>query len=67
MYTFAIPIVQVIQNMEKALYSKLREKNKSGDKRLVAKKQRGRWTQWVEGLMFSQKKHLVARVSVHTV
>ncbi|XP_045893040.1 coiled-coil domain-containing protein 33 [Micropterus dolomieu] len=32
---------KVIQNMEKALYSKLREKNKSGDKRLVAKKQRG--------------------------
>ncbi|XP_076589840.1 coiled-coil domain containing 33 isoform X1 [Chaetodon auriga] len=37
---------KIIEKMEKALDSKLREKNKqNGDKRLVVKKQRGRWTQ----------------------
>lgn len=51
--------------MEKALDSKLGEENKqSGDKRLVAKKQRGRWNQWGEGTMCLKKKQLV-ETSLH--
>lgn len=63
----AILIFQIIEKMQKALDSKLREENKqSGDKRLVVKKQTGRLTQWSERDCMGSKKQLV-RTSIHAV